>query len=302
MTSATSTFPAGTPPAEVSITTELVSRLLASQHPDLADLPLRIVASGWDNVMMRLGEEYAVRLPRRLAAASLIEHEQIWLPRIADRLPIPLPVPVRTGEPEGEYPWKWSILPWLRGETADGQKLLPSQSILFARFLRSLHSPPPEDAPINPVRGVRLEMRAEMVEERMRRLAGKSELITPELRAIWNQAVKAPIDIEPTWIHGDLHPRNILAVEGEISGIIDWGDIASGDPATDLASLWMLFDEPSMRREALSAYGMPSDETRLRAKGWVIAFGVVLLETGLADNPAYRVIGERGLRSVIEPG
>ena len=38
--------------------------------------------------------------------------------------------------------------------------------------------------------------------------------------------------------------------------------------------------------------------TLQRAKGWAVLFGVILLETGLHDNPRNAVIGERTLRCV----
>ena len=56
---------AGTPAAEWAIDAALVAGLLAEQHPDLADLPLREVDAGWDNALFRLGDDLAVRLPRR---------------------------------------------------------------------------------------------------------------------------------------------------------------------------------------------------------------------------------------------
>jgi aminoglycoside phosphotransferase (APT) family kinase protein len=51
----------GTPPAEIEFSDQCVRRLLESQHPDLADLPLRLAASGWDNAIYRLGDKLAVR-------------------------------------------------------------------------------------------------------------------------------------------------------------------------------------------------------------------------------------------------
>ena len=57
--------PMGAPEAEVELSVELVRSLLAEQHPDLAHLPLTEVASGWDNVVFRLGDDLAVRVPRR---------------------------------------------------------------------------------------------------------------------------------------------------------------------------------------------------------------------------------------------
>ena len=87
----------GTPEPELRIDEDLVFNLLNDQHSELAHLPLQyIIDSGWDNAIFRLGEQWSVRLPRRQVAAKLIEHEQDWLPRLAEQLPIPVPNPYRT--------------------------------------------------------------------------------------------------------------------------------------------------------------------------------------------------------------
>jgi aminoglycoside phosphotransferase (APT) family kinase protein len=61
----------------------LVRGLLEAQRPDLAELPIQVVANGWDNVIVRLGGDLAARLPRRAEAAALIETEQRWLVQLA---------------------------------------------------------------------------------------------------------------------------------------------------------------------------------------------------------------------------
>ena len=108
-----------TPDSEVDIDQGLVQQLLQSQHPDLASLPLTFLASGWDNVMFRLGEDLAVRLPRRTMGADFIKSEQTWLQVLAPTLPLLAPAPFRIGAPDQGYPWSWSIVPWIEGETAD---------------------------------------------------------------------------------------------------------------------------------------------------------------------------------------
>jgi aminoglycoside phosphotransferase (APT) family kinase protein len=288
----------GTPASEINIDASLVHSLLVAQHPDLAHLLLHPVDAGWDNVMFRLGDQLSVRLPRRKVAASLIEHEQTWLSQLPN-LPIPIPIPYRLGHPGQDYPWKWSILPWLAGVTVDQQEPDYDQAQRFAAFLRSLHVPAPPNAPSNPFRGVPLHYRAAFVEERMQRLEQKTSLITP-VKHIWNQALDAPIDVEATWIHGDLHPCNVLVEKGMITGVIDWGDITAGDRATDLAAIWMLFSDAQVRQQALTAYASTSAATLQRARGWAIFFGVVLLDTGLVDNPRYAAIGERILGRIAE--
>lgn len=288
----------GTPIAELKIDATLVTKLLADQHSDLAHLPLLLAEAGWDNVMFRLGDRLAVRLPRRQLAATLIEHEQTWLPQLAAHLTLPVPMPYRVGRPTPDYPWCWSVLPWLAGEAADLAPPRASEALRFSAFLRSLHIPAPDNAPRNPARGVPLQQRAAAVAERMQRLEQHTHWITPTLKELWQQALNAPIDVPPTWLHGDLHPRNVLVEQGAITGIIDWGDLTAGDRATDLAAIWMLFSEPKARQQAI-ADCVISSATLHRAQGWAIFFGVVLLDTGLVDYPRHAAIGECILQRVI---
>ena len=69
--------------------------------------------------MFRLGEQWAVRIPRRQLGAALIQKEQTWLPLLAPQLTLSIPLPHRLGTPTDRYPWCWSVVPWLLGETAD---------------------------------------------------------------------------------------------------------------------------------------------------------------------------------------
>lgn len=288
-----------TPPAEIDIDEALIRRLLGAQHPDLADLPLRIMESGWDNVMVRLGEDLALRLPRRAVADRLILNEQKWLPRLAPNLPLPIPAPQRTGVPGEGFPFHWSVLPWLVGEAADLAPPAPDQAPVLAKFLKAVHQPPPPGAPANSVRDCPLETNRSRTEARMQRLSDITDLITPDLRAIWETALATPIDVPHTWIAGDVHARNVLVDNGKLSAFIDWGDMCAGDRATDLASIWALFEDADARRTAINAYGM-SEATLARAKGWAVFFGVILLDTGLKDTPRHAAMGEKTLRRLVE--
>jgi aminoglycoside phosphotransferase (APT) family kinase protein len=89
-----------------------------------------------------------------------------------------------------------------------------------------------------------------------------------------------------------------LVDKGGITGIIDWGDLAAGDRATDLAALWCLFPEKHLREQVIDAYGEVSQETLARAKGWAILFGVVLLDSGLVDHSQHATIGQKILQCV----
>lgn len=274
----------GTPAEEIAIDAALVARLIAEQHPDLAGLEVIPGPVGWDNCMFRLGEDLAVRIPKRAVAAPLLEREQTFLAGLAPGLPLPIPAPLRTGRPGSGYPWTWSILPWLPGDPADLSPPGPDQGPVWGGFLRALHRPAPASAPRNPFRGVPLSNRREAVEVRMARLRARGAGVTPMIDEFWNMALEAPLEGE-TWLHGDPHSRNVLVDRGRFSAVIDWGDICVGDPATDLASLWMLLETPLARDEAIAAYGGLSPLTLVRARGWAVMFGVMLADAGLIDDP-----------------
>ncbi|MFJ3777173.1 aminoglycoside phosphotransferase family protein [Streptomyces sp. NPDC090075] len=286
------------PAAEVSVSADLVRRLLDEQHPDLAGLPVEVLANGWDNLVCRLGEQFLVRLPRRAMAAELVAHEQRWLPQLAGRLPLPVPAPVRVGRPAAQYPWSWSVVPFFPGRIAAWSEPDDSWSAAAALggFLDALHAPAPSAAPVNQARGIPLAGRAKGV------LTGLAHVDLDERATalqIWETAAAAPAwDGPPVWLHGDLHPANILVDRGRISAVIDFGDITSGDPATDLSVAWMLFT--AEQRAALrQAYGRADEATWERARGWALALSLVFLSQS-ADNLLMRGIGERTFRAVLE--
>jgi aminoglycoside phosphotransferase (APT) family kinase protein len=291
------------PAAEVEVSLELVSRLLAAQHPDLAPLPLEVMANGWDNLICRLGRELAVRLPRRALAAALIVHEQRWLPVLAERLPLPVPVPVRTGRPAPGYPWPWSIVPFLPGRVAaeDPPAGMGDAGAGLGRFLGALHVPAPAGAPVNPYRGVPLAERSAVVAENVGIMGGRVD--RRAVTRVWQAAVAAPPwEGPPVWLHGDLHPANILVDRGRLSGVIDFGDITSGDPAADLSVSWMLL--PTGCHDAFwGAYRAASghaagDGGWARVRGWALALSLAFLAHS-ADNPLIAGIGQRTLEAVL---
>jgi aminoglycoside phosphotransferase (APT) family kinase protein len=287
------------PAADIEIDESLVRSLLRAQHPDLANLRLQPVDSGWDNAMFKLGDALALRLPRRIAVAKLIEHEQQWLPQLAPLLPIAVPAPVRVGVPAENYPAPCSVVPWLRGRNADLNEPRPDQGERLAAFLCALHRPAPADAPANPFRGVPLRDRDEQIMERVRRLERETALINGDVIRIYQDALGAPLDVEPTWLHGDLHAGNVLVDDaGVITGVIDWGDMSRGDRATDLATLWMNLSDRKARENALRACNV-SDATWRRARGWAIFFGVVLGASGLAGDRRHAVMAQRTLERVV---
>ena len=289
------------PAAEVDVDAGLIHALLAEQRPNLADQEVALLANGWDNVSFRIGDDLVARLPRRALAVDLILNEARWLPELAPRLPLPIPAPVFLGEPGSGYPWRWSIVPLIAGDpiAATGRLDLEACARTLGGFLRALHRPAPPDAPQNPFRGVPLATRDEPMHDRLDRLGDIVD--QPAALEVWERALEVSVyDGAPVWLHGDLHPNNILAREGLITGVIDFGDLTSGDPATDLAVAWMLFPGEA-RDHFMDACGRRSSDDWARARGWALALAIAYLAHS-ADNPEMHVIGETTVTRVLAEG
>lgn len=289
------------PDAEVAIDTSLVRTLLREQHGDLASLPLVEAGEGWDNKLFRLGNELVVRLPRRQVGAALIEHEQRWLPVLASRLTLPIPAPVRLGRPGCGFPWSWSVAPWFKGEPAATltSGFTEAMAVQLGEFLAALHQPAPEDAPVNPFR-TSLSSRSDAFIERLQRYGEHIEQM-PAL-AVWRDALAAPAWSGPAvWVHGDVHPGNLLANAGGLAAVIDFGDLTAADPAVDLSVAWMLW--PVYARDAFRATvnhrsRWVDDAMWRRARGWAVHLGLAHLAHSL-DNPLMGAIGSRTVAAVL---
>ncbi|HEX6682175.1 MAG TPA: aminoglycoside phosphotransferase family protein [Candidatus Limnocylindrales bacterium] len=285
-----------TPAAEVDIDEVLVAQLIRAQHPDLAGRPLTLVANGWDNAIYRLGEDLCVRMPRRKVAVELIVNEQRWLPELAANVATPIPVPLRQGVPQFGYPWPWTVTRWFTGRVA--VDLPPAQRTPIAAqlgdFMAGWHVPAPAEAPRSPVRGIPLPQRDPGVRSG---LASGNVPHAEALEALWDRLVAtAAWPGPPVWLHGDPHPANMLIDDGGLVAVLDFGDLNAGDPATDLAAGWLVFDADA--REVFRSHAAPDADTWARAHGWAIALGIAF-QLHSDDNPMMAAIATHTLGQVL---
>lgn len=292
---------ANMPIAEVHIDEALVTQLLRDQHPDLAHLPVDTLSNGWDNVVFRLGHDYVVRLPRREIAVQLIRNEQLFLPLIAELTSLRLPTPLRMGVPSSLFPWPWTIAPWFDGEATILSAPSEHTHLIgpLAEFLTALHRPAVINAPRNPVRGISLQRRDKAFRDRL----GSAKFDrSAEISNLWEISLAIPEwDREPYWLHGDLHPGNILIHEAKLSAVIDFGDLCSGDPAADFAVAWMVFDGADRHEfQRLVTTSTGADAALwARARGWALNFGTLLL-TNSDDNPPFKALGSHTIAAALD--
>ena len=276
----------------------LVEELVRRQHPDLISGEIREMSPGFDNTIWRLGDELVVRLPRRKIAVALIESEQRWLPELAARLPLLIPTPIRVGRPSELFPWPWTIARWIEGTPGNevDPRVLGPAAARLGQFLRAFHHDAPKDAPINTFRSGPLRLRGADFLERL------ESYDTAETRGdvlrIWETSLNVdPWLGAPQWIHGDPHPANLIFRDERLVGVIDFGDMCAGDPATDLAGGLLALPFEALE-EYFRAYGAIDDATLRRTLGWAVHFGLmfVLLES---DEPTYGPIGRRAIENAV---
>jgi len=162
----------------------------------------------------------------------------------------------------------------------------------LAEVFVALHVPAPPNAPINPFRGTPVPTRpleerldhldlpdADRIRERFRDLAGAPDWDGPAL-----------------WLHGDPHPANLLVHDGRLRAVIDFGDVTSGDPASDLATAWLTFDAAG--RAAFRDRAPHDEATWRRAQAWALHMSLVL-QMHPIDHPTLVGIGRHGIQQAL---
>lgn len=281
--------------APIPFDPQAAEQLIQRQFPELAGRDIcHQRTRGTDNHIFRIGDDLCARFPKVPWAVRTARRETGALPDFAGA-PLPVPQVYGLGTPSETFPHPWSVLTWLPGSPlSDGALANPAdaarQLAAFCTFLRSV---PTEDSfrfgPDNNWRGAPLTARSAAFEAALARLPA---IDTGWANRLWSQALRATEPSTPAWLHGDIHPGNVLTADGHISGIIDWGLCGVGDPACDLLSAWAMFEAPARAifRAALGA----SEAEWLRGAGWALSMAVIYLpyayEHGLPCDMSEKMI------------
>ena len=257
----------------MNIDENLVQGLLSKQFPKWAELPVRRIGrQRHDNRTFRLGSDKSVRLPSGPAYAAHMVIEYRWLPELASRLPVQVPEPLALGQPDHDYPWPWLISRWIDGNDAETESVndLVQFACELAGFLGALHSiaatGAPEPSVDNFFRGAHLSVYDFEIKESIERLADTidSEAATE----VWKAALESRWCRQPVWVHGDIAPSNQLVRNGQLGGVVDFGQLAAGDPACDLTIAWTFLVGES--RRAFRDHLDLDEATWMKARGWAL--------------------------------
>lgn len=259
----------------IHITINLAHKLIVEQFPELSHLAITSVEKqGHDNRTYRLGTDMLIRMPTAESYALKVPKEQKLLPKLAPNLSLRIPSPLKMGNPSPDYPYHFSIYQWLVGKSINllalNDEAKQSLACDLAKFLQELQSIKNVKGPMpgqhNWWRGDHVSVYDQGAREQIARL--NNIINADKAIKLWEQAGKTRWHKHPVWIHGDLAIGNLLAENGKLSAVIDWGGMAMGDPACDLVMAWTYFNEKA--REIFMEKTALDDDTRLRAKAWVL--------------------------------
>ena len=215
---------------------------LRAALPDGDAAALVPIGRGVDSLAFRCGAS-VVRVARSAQAADGLQREACTLARIADHLPVAVPRPTFARPAACRA---FSVHAALEGVALTGARWrrlrAPARERAaadLAGFLASLH-----ELPVADVRPCALPVLG--CAAHARRLRADAErlhdLLAPAVRerldatlGAWAQGA----DVPPVVLHRDLSPDHVLhdPASGRITGILDFGDLAIGDPARDFIFL-----------------------------------------------------------------
>ncbi|MFN7165360.1 MAG: aminoglycoside phosphotransferase family protein [Hyphomonas sp.] len=256
----------------------IAAGLILQQFPELAvKKVLPMAAVGTDNFIFRIGDDLCARFPKAAWAAGTARREVSALPRFAGA-PLAVPEVYGLGRAGAGYPNNWSVLTWLPGTPLEDSALEDPAFAArqLAGFLRHVREAPVDPAfspgPDNNGRGAPLATRTDAFNAALPQLP---DVNLDWAMRLWSQALRAGQAEEVCWLHGDVHPGNVLVEDGRVSGVIDWGLCGVGDGACDLLTAWAMFDAAprDVFRKAMGA----SDAEWLRGAGWALSMAVIYL-------------------------
>lgn len=283
---------------EVEADVSVAGRLIASQFPQWAGLPIELVRStGTVNAIHRLGGDMCVRLPRVHRWAAELESELQWLPKLAPHLPLAIPEPLAKGEPDKEYPFHWAVYRWLHGEPweLDRVRDMEEAAADLAQFVVAMQRIDPTGGPPSG-RSKPLAMRDTETRAAIESLHGVID--TDLAKAAWEASLRAPAwDGVPVWTHGDLLPPNLLVDRGRLRAVIDFGVAGVGDPACDVIAAWSTLsgDAREVYRSALQV----DDGTWERGRGWALSIALLIIPYYPETNPALVAMATRMVDEIL---
>jgi aminoglycoside phosphotransferase (APT) family kinase protein len=221
------------PPSDRPLDASIALAAVREQLPALRCGRAEHLGSGWGSDVYLLDDALVARFPRNAAAAEWVDHEQAVLGLVSASLASAFAVPsvVGRGRAGAHFPYDFLVCTLVRGVPAGGSTAPVRDGLAgdVGRALARIHAVRVEDA----------------------RAAGLREVE-------WDDSgYTGPL----RFLHGDFRSGNLVVdpATGRLTGVIDWGNAAVGDPALDFMAL-VLWRGWAFTHRALDAYAPPLDD------------------------------------------
>jgi aminoglycoside 2''-phosphotransferase len=229
---------------------------------ELTPVPAHDIAElgrGAESVAYLVDGEWVFRFPAVANAQATLRRELTLLPLLRGVLPLPIPVVEHVGRRDEQLVFAaYRTVPGAP-LTAAGFNALPvrAQDAALedlAGFLDALHA-----FPVHTARqaGVAEELLAGAYHPAQRDLPGRLRDLMPaaDIARLDDIFTRYEQDHRPeraalALLHSDLRPDHVLhdSVTQRVTGVLDWGDVALGDPDFDLAVIAMFFGDEFLAR------------------------------------------------------
>ncbi|MDP8923957.1 MAG: phosphotransferase [Chloroflexota bacterium] len=244
--------------------------------PELVVREVAFLGAGVDSAAYLVDGAWVFRFPKRGEVSRALAREIAVLPKLVGRLPVATPRFSYVGH-QAETGLLFAGYPLIPGEPLTPELFhalthMDQERVLetLAEFLRGVHHFPVAEAT---EAGVEALSTRDWVDSCWS--AGRADalrLLPPSDRRVVTRLVGRFLADDrnfastPCLLYADFAPEHVLydrAARG-IGGIIDWGDLAIGDPDYDLLYLYQDYGDAFVRR--LLAYYPHTDPTRLITK------------------------------------
>jgi aminoglycoside 2''-phosphotransferase len=249
---------------------------IRAQICDVVDFEIkdiRLLGSGMANTAYVVNGTWVFRFATIDEAKRTLIKEIATLPVLAESLPVKIPEPVYTRiAPNQLYFGGYRLLPGepLTRERFDGLASDIQGQLLheFHAFMVALHAVQPTKVPAlkeEPFVGAYNQAQRHF-HQRLGSIIKSDDV--RKIEAIFVAYEADPVNRlgGPAVIHSDLKPDHVLfdAGSGHLTGVLDWGDSALGDPDYDFTCIGMFFGRDFLNR--LLDCGVPADKERVLRK------------------------------------
>ena len=300
-------------PDQTVLSVERAAAIVAAEFPALAPIRAAYLGEGCDSVAFVVNGKLVFRFPKRADVADQLLREVELLPDVQRHVPVPIPVYSHVGRPSERFPHPfgaYSMLPGVPAIQWEPASLpLEATATALAGVLSGLHRWDRTDAarlgiPPLDIDDLIEEVRADALDD----FAFLTQLAPDRPLERWRTFVAdAPEpshgDRPASVIHADLAAEHVLfdRTTGTVTGIIDWSELAVGDPSIDFSGIFHWGGEPLIARVLRHYEGATPDAGMLaRARYLAACRGVLDVRFGHdMQRPDYIRGGLRALELCV---